>query len=201
MPLLRIETIGAGVRLGLWRIDESVDGFCMADERLRPIAALVSRHRSHSRQLEIMAVYALLFSMTGDERLRIAHDERSRPLVEGYHVGISHTRGFAALILSTAQKVSVDIEYVSPRVARVVSKFVRADEQAPNLPSLLVHWCVKETLYKLFSDEDLQYFEMRVRPFELQASGMVKADDLKIAKTQAVNYRITADYVLTYAIS
>lgn len=201
MPLISIEPIDTATRLGLWRIDESIDGFQEADSRLIPIADLVAHHRSSHRQLEIMAVYALLFSMTGDPELRIAHDEQSRPLLKGYNISISHTRGFAALLLSTDANVAVDIEYMSDRVKKVAAKFVRPDEQAPDLRSLLIHWCAKETVYKLFTLEDLQYFEMRVRPFDAERVGMLTVDDLKTDTAAAVAYRVTDDYVLAYALS
>ena len=65
--------------------------------------------------------------------------------------------------------------------------------------SRLINWSAKETLYKLFSEEDLQYFEMRLQPFLPENQGLLLVDDLKIEKQARVFYRANEDYVLTYS--
>ena len=200
MALLSIEPIAPGIQLGLWAIEDTTEQLMAQDPRLAGVAE-ADRYHADTRRREVLAVYALLFAMTGDSSKRIDHDELNRPRVDGYHVSISHTRGYAALILSRHEPVAIDIEYYSTRVARVLSKFVRLDEQAPDTISQLLHWSAKETVYKLCAEEALQYFEMRVRPMTASTSGMLHVDDLKAPKTLDVHYRVTTDYVLTYAHS
>ncbi len=199
MPLLSIEDISPGCRLGLWKIEECINGILEADGRLESVLEYVEQYRSESRRKEVMAVYALLFAMTDNARLRISHDKLSRPLVEGYHVSVSHTRGYAALLLSTHSDVAVDIEYFSNRVERVAHKFIAPDEEASDLYSKLIHWSAKETIYKLFAEEKLDYFDMKVSPFVLLEEGMIDVADLKENKKQRVYYRLNDKYVLTYA--
>ncbi len=199
MPLLSIEEISSGCRLGLWQIEDSVEQMLDEDYHLKNVLEYTESYRSESRRKEVLAVYALLFVMTGNSELRINHDSLSRPIVEGYHVSISHTKGYAALILSTQGDVAVDIEYFSDRVERVAHKFIRNDEDAPSLYSKLIHWSAKETIYKLFAEEFLDFFEMRVTPFGLSDEGTIDVADLKEEKTQSVYYHTNDKYVLTYA--
>ena len=57
-----------------------------------------------------------------------------------------------------------------------------------------------KTIYKLFSDEHLDYFDMRLHPFTLQKRGTFEVEDLKIPKLQEVSYVVEPAYVLTYSV-
>lgn len=199
MPLLSIEEISPGCRLGLWQIEASIEQMLAEDSSLKNVLKCTESYQSEARRREVIAVYALLFAMTGNSELRIDHDNLSRPIVDGYHVSISHTKGYAALILSNCSNVAVDIEYFSDRVERVAHKFIRSDEDAPSLYAKLIHWSAKETIYKLFAEEFLDFFDMRVTPFNLSDRGTINVADLKEEKNQNVSYRKNNKYVLTYA--
>lgn len=200
MPLISIERINDHTRLGLWQIEDSIDGLLHSDPSLGQLDDVVRVFRSETRRREVLAVYALLFAMTGDRSMRIDHDELSRPLLPGFHISISHTRGYAAVILSSHDGVAVDIEYYSNRVEQVAARFVRTDEYAVGLDLQLIHWSAKETMYKLLAEEKLEYSEMRLEPFEPAAVGSLSVSDLKEPKSQMVYYRINPQYVLTYAL-
>ena len=128
MPLISIDAIAPQCHLGLWRIEDTIDDIIATDNRLAGVVDKIEHFHSESRRKEVLAVYGLLFAMTDNPCLRIEHDDLSRPVIDGYHVSISHTRGYAALLLSTRHKVAIDIEFISNRVERVASKFNRNDE-------------------------------------------------------------------------
>lgn len=199
MPIVSVERIGADVQLGLWRMEETAEALVAAHPQLEPVLEMAAAYHSPVRRLEVLAVHALLFLLTGDTTLRIGHDERGGPLVPGWQISLSHTRGFAAVVLSRSHRVAVDIEYRSNRVERIADRFIRTDEQAEDVRSKLIHWSVKETVYKLFTEEDLKFFDMRLHPLVPGDEGRVQVDDLLCPKVQEVAYRYGADYVLTYA--
>lgn len=199
MPIVSVERIGVDVQMGVWRMEETAEALVAAHPQLESVLDLAAAYRSPARRLEVLAVHALLFQLTGDASLRIGHDARGVPLVPGWQISLSHTRGFAAVILSRKHRVAVDIEYRSNRVERIADRFIRTDEQAEDLRSKLIHWSVKETVYKLFTEEDLKFFDMRLQPLVPGDEGMVQVDDLLCPKVQEVAYRYGADYVLTYA--
>ena len=181
MPLISIDAIAPQCHLGLWRIEETIDDIIATDNRLAGVVDKIEH------------------AMTDNTCLRIEHDDLSRPVIDGYHVSISHTRGYAALLLSTRHKVAIDIEFISNRVERVASKFIRNDEVADSLYAKLIHWSAKETIYKLFANENLDFFDMRIAPFDQREEGDIEVDDLKIEKKQSVHYLCNDKYVLTYA--
>lgn len=195
MPLYRDFCIGDDARLCIWQLTEQ------AHELPCPEGLDLSALGSTSRRLETLAVYRLLAHMTGRHDLLIGHDANGRPMVEGWQASVSHTRGWAALMLSRSCAVAVDIEYVSDRVNRIAPRFIRPDENADSLFGRLVHWSAKEAVYKLLSAEHLQYFEMRLRPFTLLEKGRVEVEDLKDPKMVEVSYEATPAFVLTYAVA
>lgn len=129
----------------------------------------------------------------------IGHAASGQPLLRGYHVGVTHTKGYAALMLSKSCDVACDIEHFSNRVERIKSKFLRKDEKADDLDSLLVHWCGKETVYKLFPEDNLQFSQMRVGPFSTMSDWACEVENMKRGEKVRVDFELTMQFVLTYA--
>ena len=167
-----------------------------------------------ARQKEFLCVRALLLAMTGDPTLRIEHTESGRPIVKGWQVSISHTRGYAVLMLSKGKMpesyeqdssqrsiaVGVDIEYRSDRVAKIASHYIRPDEKAETPEQMLVLWCAKETLYKLHSDDNLAYFDMRAVGSGIPVCGEFVMENMKRSRQVKVHVLSAPDYVLTWAV-
>ncbi len=194
MPLTREITVGADARVCLWQITET-------EEELQALTQIDLPHlRSASRRLETLAVHAMLRQVTGRHHLVIGHDANGRPTLPDCCISISHTRGWAALAVSPHKRVGVDVEYMADRVLRITHKFVRQDEQKENVERQLVCWCAKEAVYKYYSEEHLEYFEMRLQPYPLEREGCVLVDNLKSDRQVMVHYEISPTYVLAYAV-
>ncbi|MCR4603591.1 MAG: 4'-phosphopantetheinyl transferase superfamily protein [Prevotella sp.] len=186
MSLLEIRQLSAHARLGLWRIDEHPAG--------------APREREH------YAVNRLLLAMTGDETLTIGHAPSGKPFLQSLsnpssalsqlHISISHTKGYAVLLLSETSEVGVDIEYRSDRVERIASRFIRPDEQVETTMQKLLLWSAKETIYKLFSEDNLYFYDMRERGV---ANDILRMENIRREKIVEVHFEVSDDYVLTYA--
>ena len=210
MAVVNIREVYPGVSLGLWQMDESPEQLFDLYPHLLPYrSSLDDKYKNDGRKLEFLAIRALMYEMlrvngaskgllshAGD----FSHNGQGKPLFRGYHVSISHTKGYAALILSKKSEVAVDIEYMSDRVERIASKFLRKDERADSLDSKLVHWCAKETVFKLFSEENLLFEEMRVKPFDTMSDWACDVENLKSGKTARVDFELAMDFVLTYSM-
>ena len=201
MPLKSVENIVPDVYLGMWNITESVDGFLLRCGNTAALETLIAGYTSEQRRREVLAVRMLLDEMVGAD-VDLRHEESGRPILSnGMNVGISHTKGFASVIVSSSRKVAVDVEYMSERVRKVAAKMLRTDESADTLLGLLLHWCAKETLYKLYSDEHLALKDMQMLSVEGDNTrGFVKAKNVKRNETLDVFYRVFDNKVLTYAI-
>ena len=193
MPLIKISCVTDETRMGLWQITETPDEML----RLYPhLHGLQMTYQSVRRRMEVLCTRALLYEMTHDATLPIGHSSNGKPIVEGWHISISHTRGYAVLLLSRKENVAVDIEYRSDRVGRIASRFIRPDETARSLEDMLRIWSAKETLYKLHSDDDLRFCEMQT----LAASATeMTLQNKKHDHIVTVHVISEDDYVLTWA--
>lgn len=198
MPLLEIRQLSPRTRLGLWRMDEPMEGTPRQRERL-------------AEQLLLDAM------MDGDTSFTIGHEPSGKPFLTSHlsprtshlspqtshlasytsNLSISHTRGYVVLLLSDDSGVGVDIEYRSNRVERIASRFIRPDEQVGTTNEKLLLWSAKETVYKLFSEDRLAFYDMRVLSI---GEGVMQIENMKRNEVVAVSYEFTPDYVLTYAI-
>ena len=195
MPLLRIIKRDEAT-IGLWEmVDGEFDSY--TDDYLRgAIGEAEKRYKSNARRMEYICERALLKDMMNGRIVNIFHNEDGKPMLNnGLNISISHTRGYIAIILSETKNVGIDIEYVSDRVEKISSRFMREDESADDIISLLVHWCAKETLYKLFSSEHLDFMNIKVNIDET-----VSATNLLNNITVPLFVESTSNYVLTYSM-
>lgn len=198
MPLIAVYDIAPDVRIGLWDMTEKPeDCGTLYDETCRNL-------KSASRRQEYVCVRLLLRAMTGSD-LRIMHEQSGRPYLDnGLHISISHTRGICAIITSRHDNVAIDIERHSDKVNRVAGRFLRSDETARDTTSRLIHWCAKETAYKLFSADRLTSDDIRVVPFEYQPACLQQPQSIIVHNTKrdtmtTMSYAMLDDAVITFA--
>lgn len=211
MALLFINEIDKDVRLGVWEMEENLNYEKFASlpfyDRLMSL--------SDGRRKETASVYSLLFAMTGNRNLVIGHEPSGKPYVEGYKIGISHTKGFVSVILSMSCDVAVDIEYINTRVLRIADRFLREDEKpnalqfskekkengdkdvVPDVIPTLLFWCAKETIFKLYSDERLTFQNIKI--MDAEQGGALCGNNLITGESVRIDYTFNNDYVLTYA--
>lgn len=165
MPLISIhsEESPADYKIGVWRMDESEETLeqmcrdCCVDPKLFD---RVEAFKSQQRRLETLATHILLYNLTGRKQLLVSHNDDGRPFIDGLNLSISHTKGYATVIISEHHNVGIDIEYISSRVERIVDWYVRSDEYAATLRDKIVQWCAKETAYKYFSDSKPSFLNL-----------------------------------------
>ena len=195
MPLLRIIKRDEAT-IGLWEMVDGEFDSCTDDYLRGAIGEAEKRYKSNARRMEYICERALLKDMMNGKIVKIFHNEDGKPMLNnGLNISISHTRGYIAIILSETKNVGIDIEYVSDRVEKISSRFMREDESADDIISLLVHWCAKETLYKLFSSEHLDFMNIKVNIDET-----VSATNLLNNITVPLFVESTSNYVLTYSM-
>lgn len=189
--------------LGLWKMEEDETIFFQKYPEMLCLKEELSHIKSVSRRMEVLSVRALLKDMLG-EIPQIFHNSDGRPFLEnGMKISVSHTRGYAAVVLSADYNVAVDIEYMSDRVNRVADKFLRKDEFAESKNEKLVSWCAKETLYKLHSTDKLSFHEIKISELpDLNSNklGHFVVENMKRGQCVGVNFVCNDMFVLTYAV-
>lgn len=202
MPLFLNEEIYPDVRLGIWAVSESSDDFWALSPYVESSRSEFNAlYKSEQRKCEVLAVRLLIKEIIGDN-VQLLHQDNGKPyLSSGMNISISHTRGFAVIIVSRSKQVSVDIEYFSNRIERIRSKFMRDDENASSQVKLLMHWCAKETMYKLFPEDNLTFNKMQLLSVDgNDSTGIITAKNIFRNRNVSVYYKTFCNCLLTYAV-
>ena len=198
MALLSVVKVSDKVNLALWRIEETVGEFYDRYPFLAMYRDMLSeRYTSDTRKLEFLAVHALLREVMGHD-MEVSHLPSGKPVITDGQISISHTKGYAAIILSPINRVAIDIEYVSERVNRVASRFMDEDEMVDDLARRLVIWSAKETAYKFYSEDNLPLSDMKVSAFTI-SDKVCELENKKRGSALDIHFEFTDAYVLTYA--
>ncbi len=194
---------GDAVKIGLWKMTETEESLYLQFPELCRYKSEIANMKSLSKRIEFLVVRALLKGMLGFVPV-LQHNEDGKPLLSnGMNISISHTRGYAAVILSDTDNVAIDIEYYSDRVCRVADMFIRKDEQAQELIDKILCWCSKETLYKLHSSDKLGFHDMRMDHSSLSileaSNGFFTIENMRRQTKVKMRFMATETYIMTYA--
>ncbi len=176
--------------LGVWKIEEDIktllDSVILdnGDKKKYKVFA------STSRKLEFLSVRALLAELLGKDA-RIVYNKNNKPFLRdgSRFISISHSNKLTAILLSTNEKVGIDLEHMSTNIGRIAFKFINRREKITKEPEnrryhLYLHWCAKEALYKICDKEGISIKKnITIEPFEVKESGEIKGK----VKTDKIN--------------
>ncbi|MFN8210323.1 MAG: 4'-phosphopantetheinyl transferase superfamily protein [Bacteroidales bacterium] len=167
--------------LGVWKIEEDLPSLLSLVVLDQEEKKKYKSFRSTSRKLEFLSVRALLAELLGKEA-KIVYNKNNKPFLKsGSHfISISHSHRLTAILLSTNEKVGIDLEYMSSNISAFSSKYMNRKERITKDPEkkkyhLYVHWCAKEALYKICDKEGISIRNnITIEPFDLNDSGEIK---------------------------
>lgn len=165
MPLVYQQNVNSTTKLGVWHIAEGADFF------LKQVPLQTKATHLHKQLQHLAGRYLLkvLYPNFPHELISIADTRKPFLKNEAYHFSISHCGDYAAVLVSSTQRVGVDIELVTQKVATVKDKFLSPKEQLMILeiekPSFnLMHaslltaaWSIKESLFKWYGDGQVDF--------------------------------------------
>jgi 4'-phosphopantetheinyl transferase len=167
--------------LGVWKIEEEIPALLSSVTLSADDKKKYKSFRSNSRKQEFLSVRALLQELLGKEA-RIVYNKNNKPfLKDGSHfISISHSHNLTAIILSTKEKVGIDLEFMSNNITAFAFKFLNRREKVTKDRELrryhlYLHWCAKESLYKICDKEGISLRrDITIEPFEVKESGEIK---------------------------
>ena len=210
MGLLINKEIEKGCRIGLWEITEDYETLFrmtyLNDEDIRRL----NKFRNLNRKIESMSVRALLQQMTRPDARIVYRKQSHKPYLDdgSYNISVSHSRSYTSVLLGKNKLVGVDLEYMSHNIERVAHKFINEREVITNQPltrreHLYIHWCAKESLYKIYDKLNINFQEnLTIKPFEVELQGDIigivhnnfRNEEYKI------HYQLENNYVWVYCI-
>ncbi len=192
-----------GEILSIWKMDEPVeDLLSLFSEKKSLYQSEVERHKSVKRRQEYLSVRALLLDALGHE-CDVSHDEMGKPSLPEAHlrISISHTKGYAAILISPLREVGLDIEQFSDKVFHVRDKFLRAEEKqiidSTDRTQLLLCWSAKEAVYKLYEGLRPEYWE-QITIKALNMDQCVILAEVEDRPPVTLRFRVFPDFVMVH---
>jgi len=192
-----------GYSIGVWKIEEELAFF---EELFHGHPDIQHEHK----RLQWFASRHLANVMLGQPDA-IVNDDTGKPNFKTslQNISISHTAGFAAVMLSTKSAVGIDIEAIHPKIERIAHKFMEADEIAAiaeeeKLKKMTLYWSAKESLFKLYGWGGIEFrTQLLIEPFTMHEWGGFKANietpHLPL-KGLTVHYQFIDGHVLSYVM-
>lgn len=133
-------------------------------------------------------------------------DEYGKPYFESasFKISLTHAGKFAGFMQKENDDCGMDMEQITERVRRIVSKFIRPDEEEflqHDINGMYLLWCAKETLYKYYGLKSLDFKEhLKVDYQKLTNKGTLNGHILKgdYYKELSFDYEFFDEYLLTH---
>jgi 4'-phosphopantetheinyl transferase len=167
--------------LGVWKIEEDLNTLLDLVSLDNDEKKKYKSFSSNSRKLEFLSVRALLSELIGKDG-KIVYNKNNKPFLKdgSRFISISHSHKLTSILLSSNEKVGIDLEYMSSNIAALAFKFLNrkekvTKEQADRKYHLYIHWCAKEALYKICDKEGISIRKnITIDPFVVKESGEIK---------------------------
>lgn len=206
MPLFYTQSIDEYTRLGVWEITEPEDFF------LEYVP--VSRQITHPlKRLQHLAGRFLLQHLFPDfplSLIQVANTNKPFLPEESHHFSISHCGNYAAAIVSTVDRVGIDIEMPADRLLQLMPKYLHEKERLlaePHALDQLVHvatilWSAKEAMFKWYGHGEVDFKKhLRIHElnFEKPDSGYIRAAFMKFEEQPMhLSFRCWSNLVLSW---
>lgn len=207
MPVFSIYTINPQTKLGIWKIDESIQEVISIAEMngIPPIQAV-----SHpSMQLQKYCTSLLLHEMDLHILHKLFYSPNGQPLLTyDMHISISHNPFFCAALISQTP-CGIDIEPITSKAFRIRHKFLSLSEidmllynTANNNEVFTLAWCVKEAVFKWYGKGQVLFIEdIQLTDFKWQENkGIAEVFFRKEAKSVLLQLKKMGACVFAYLI-
>ena len=193
----------------LWRIEEEADELYKQLQLNDTEKAFTKKLSKGKRYLHWLSTRVLLRQMLHtEEYIDCKVDNHGKPYLVSlpYHISLSHSFNYAAVMMSKTSPVGIDIEQVKEKVERIANRFMSNEELAfieskNKIDQLYVCWCAKEAIYKCNGQKEVSFLDnIMLQPFTFEGHGTVEAKLKKgvIDRQYEVSYLKYEDYMIGY---
>ena len=197
------------MEFALWKIEEKAGDLYNQLQLNNEEKAYVEQISNGKRHLHWLSTRVLLRKMLiTNEYIDCKVDEHGKPYLVTlpYHISLSHSFDYAAVMISKKHPVGIDIEQVKEKVERIAHKFMRPEELAfiedqTKIPHLYACWCAKEAVYKCNGEKEVSFVDnITLQPFQFAPEGNIDAHLQKDRKDlyYKVGYLQFEDYMIGY---
>jgi len=195
-------------KLLAWEITQSIDELVSGFENFTLFAADFEKINSDKRKLEFLGTRWLLKILLEKES-NVLYTADGKPYLndESYHISLSHSGKWMAVMIHPTKVVGIDIECPTDKIQKLYKRFLSETEQAElsdgkDIKQLQIAWSAKEALYKIIGKEAVDFAnQLRLLPFEVQKEGQITAQHITTNTVYQLTYTQTAAYTLVVCIA
>ena len=210
MAIAYHQRVDNDTEFALWKIEEEADELYNQLQLDADEQAYFEQLSKGKRHLHWLGTRVLLRTMLNTaEYIDCQVDEHGKPYLVNmpYHISLSHSFDYAAVMLSKSKPVGIDIELVSQKVERIAHKFLSKQELAliepeHKIEQLYVCWCAKAAVYKCNGRKVISFLDhIHLELPGWHQGGTIKAKILKgdeVNLDYNVNYMPFGDYMIGY---
>jgi 4'-phosphopantetheinyl transferase len=209
MAIAYKKQIDDDTEFALWKIEEQADELYNQLQLDEQEKAYVEKLSHGKRHLHWLGTRVLLRKMLKtEEYIDCKVDAHGKPYLVHlpYHISLSHSFDYAAVMISKKKPVGIDIEQIKEKVERIAPKFMRSEELAfindqHKIQQLYVCWCAKEAVYKCYGQKEVSFADnISLEPFNFDKEGQVTAHLAKgeVRLDYQVDYLQYEDYMIGY---
>jgi 4'-phosphopantetheinyl transferase len=209
MAIAYRKQVDADTEFALWRIEEEADTLYKQLQLNEQEKAYVEQLANGKRHLHWLATRVLLRTMLDtSEYIDCKIDSHGKPYLVNlpYHISLSHSFDYAAVMISKSRPVGIDIEQIKQKVERIAPKFLTPAERATisidnKIEHLYVCWCAKEAVYKCYGQKEVSFLDnIALLPFNFATEGslVVNLHKVELNLDYKVEYLQYEDYMLGY---
>ena len=162
MPHIYEKQINHATKIGVWHITEEENFFLEHVPLQRNITHPHKRLQHFAGRYllrELFPEFPLSLIIIADTRKPFLQDD-------AFHFSISHCGNYAAAIVSTQNRVGVDIEIPHPKIEKIQHKFLSEKEKNMlittddnTIKMLTMAWSIKEAMFKWYGSGQVDFIE------------------------------------------
>ncbi|MCO6499699.1 MAG: 4'-phosphopantetheinyl transferase superfamily protein [Vicingus serpentipes] len=197
------KNINNSTKLGVWHITESKEELFIAAKNQQVNFNPIQNLKNENRIKQWIATRLLLNDFFHDTL--IIYDDLGKPsLNNGWHISISHSGNYVAILLNEKENCGIDIERISPKVTRIKHKFLNEKDltKYSSEKELTTLWCAKEALYKYYGKKEILFIEhLFIKNFKENVTsfnGKINMTNYK--KEIPMTWEKIENYILVYTL-
>jgi phosphopantetheinyl transferase len=193
-------------RLLVWELTENMADLLLQLPELDTTE--LEKRTSEKRKLEFLGVRVALKVLLGKE-IKVNYDAEGKPSLvdKSYHISVSHSGKWIAVIAHPTQLVGIDIEIPTDKIQKIYKRFLSTTEQEElsngnNISQLQLVWSAKEALYKIIGKQAVDFAkQLQVFPFNVKPSGEISALHIESNTHYHLHYIQKQAYTLVYCLA
>jgi 4'-phosphopantetheinyl transferase len=209
MAIAYRQRIDNDMEFALWKIEEKAEDLYSQLQLNDEEKAYLEKISNGKRHLHWLSTRVLLRKMLiTNEYIDCKVDEHGKPYLVTlpYHISLSHSFDYAAVMISKKHPVGIDIEQIKDKVERIAHKFMLPQEmgfikEEHKIQQLYACWCAKEAVYKCNGEKEVSFADdILLKPFHFENTGVINAHLHKDKKSidYKVGYMQYEDYMIGY---